>query len=195
MNYSEFMVMLERLYNEENKHLRLPILKTCVEYFFSASLIKPCPLLTDKKCLVYSDRPLNCRMYGLWPKEVYEERVQRFMKATGLKKEEIPLNTQCEYVQRKEKNDPLTKEIIDALYKSLTDIDIATGDFTEEQSKKKHNQRTFHDWFMVTVFGEKTLSDLSSFYIAAETQDIVDDFVIQMCNQIDKVGESVFKKK
>ncbi len=134
----------------------------------------------------------NCRMYGLWPKEVYEERVQKFMKVTGLKKEEIPLNTQCEYVRRVDSSVPLTKEVIDDLYKALNDIDIVTDKLSQEQVDKKYNQRTWHDWFMVTVFGEERLSELSNFYLAAESQEIVDDFVEQMCIQVDKVGESLF---
>lgn len=194
MNHSEFLVILDRIYNDCPKELRLYVLKKSIKYFFSQSIVKPCPLLDGKRCSVYSDRPLSCRMYGLWPKEAYEERVTRFMEATGLKREEIPLNTQCMYVKRVDESQPLTKEVIDGLYQALNDIDVSVQKYTPEQISKKYNQRTWHDWFMVTVFGEDNLADMSKFFLAAPTQEVVDSFVDEMMKQVDLVGDRVFKR-
>jgi len=194
MNYSEFLVILDRIYNHFPKETRLYILKKSIKYFFSQSIVKPCPLLDNKRCSCYLDRPLSCRIYGLWPEDVYEERVTRFMSVTGMKREEIPLNTQCKYVKRVDDSKPLTKEIIEGLYQALNDIDISVERYTQEQVDKKYNQRTFHDWFVVTVFGEDNIADMSKFFLAAETKEIVDDFVAKMLDQVDLVGDKVFKR-
>lgn len=195
MNSSEFLVIAEKLYNTINKVDRIEILKKCVRYFFSTKLIKPCPLLDGKRCSVYADRPLSCRLFGQWPEDMYEERVQRFMSVTGMKREEIPLNKQCEYVRRVDTSIPLTRENVQALYDDLNNVDQVVQKYSDEQIAQRYNQRTWHDWFMVSVFGEERLADLSNFFLAAETQDVVDDFVNQMCIQIDKVGQDIFKAK
>ncbi len=195
MNYSEFLIIVNRIYDKFAKEKRMEILKKSIKYFFSNSLVKPCPLLDGKKCSIYEVRPLNCRMFGLWPEDSYEERVQRFMKVTGLKKEEIPLNTQCKYVKRVDESQPLTKEIIEKMYEDINNLDIGVGNFTKEQIEKRYNQRTWHDWFMVNVFGEVNLSDLSRFFLAAENQEVLDDFVTQMCKQVDSVGDLIFKRR
>jgi Fe-S-cluster containining protein len=193
MNYSEFMVIVDSLYHRENRNDMVEVLKKSVQYFFSNSLVKPCPLLSEKKCSVYDVRPLACRMYGLWPEDMYEERVARFVSVTGLKKEEIPLNTQCKFVTRLDPTVPITKEIIEGLFSSLDMIDKAVGGFNDQQVKKKYNQRTWHDWFMVTVFGEERLSALSSFFLAAKEEDVL-DLVEKICDNIDGLGEELFDK-
>jgi Fe-S-cluster containining protein len=195
MNYSEFLIIVNRIYDKFAKEKRMEILKKSIKYFFSNSLVKPCPLLDGKKCSIYEVRPLSCRMFGLWPEDVYEERVQRFVKVSGLQKHEIPLNTQCKYVKRIDESQPLTKEVIEKMYDDLNGLDAGVGNFTKEQVEKRYNQRTWHDWFMVNVFGENNLSDLSRFFLAAEDQKVVDDFVIQMCKQVDLVGDQIFKRK
>lgn len=194
MNYSEFLVIVNYIYDSFPKEIRVEILKKSIEYFFSSNIVKPCPLLIGKRCSVYKVRPLSCILYGLWPDDMYNERVEKFEQVSGLKKEEIPLNTQCEYVKRVDDSIPLTKEIIEAMYLALNELDVQVGDFTKEQVEKKYNQRTWHDWFMVNVFGESNLYDLSRFYLAAANQNVVDDFVKAMCNQVDAIGDHMFKR-
>lgn len=195
MNHSEFLVLLDEIYNNSPKEKRLEVLKKSVRYFFSQSLIKPCPLLDEKLCGYYEERPLACRLFGLWPEDMYEERVQRFMSVTGMKREEIPLNTQCKYVRRINDSSPITREHIENMYREIDNIDVQIGNYTKDQISKKYNQRTFHDWFMVTVFGEENLSDMSKFFLAAQEKESVDDFVEQMIRQIDIIGDNIFKRK
>lgn len=195
MNYSEFLVIVNHIYDNFPKEKRMEILKKSIEYFFSSKIVKPCPLLIGKRCSVYEIKPLSCSMYGLWPEDMYNERVEKFQEATGMKKEEIPLNTQCQYVHRVDPSVPLTREVIESLYDQLNELDKGVGDFSDEQIKKKYNQRTWHDWFMVNVFGENNLYDMSRFYLAAENQSVVDEFVKNLQDVVDKAGESLFKRK
>ena len=106
MKYSEFLNISNRIWDEWSKEDRATLILTCVKYFFSKSLLRPCPLLSGFDCRIYEDRPLGCRAYGLWPADAYQRRVARFEKTLGLPKEQIPLNTQCPMVRRKKQTCP-----------------------------------------------------------------------------------------
>lgn len=192
MHKSEFLAIVDRLYGKDSVSERCAVLKASIRYFFSNALVKPCPLLVGNRCSVYDIRPLSCRIYGLWPEDMYEKRVENLMKSSGLKKEEIPLNTQCKFVRRVDKSaPPLTEEEIEGMYAALDVLDMNVGGFNKMQIKKRYNQRTWHDWFMVTVFGEDRLSALTTFLLAAD-EDSVNHFVEEMCERVDNVGDSLF---
>lgn len=61
LNYSEAAVIINRIWKEYSKEEKAEWLLTCIKYFFSTSLIKPCPMLKNgTDCTVYEDRPLSC---------------------------------------------------------------------------------------------------------------------------------------
>lgn len=194
MNYSEFLVILDELYSKYDAEGRKRFLEISIRYFFSNSVVKPCPMLDGKTCLVYEVRPLPCRLYGLWPYEIYENRVQKFIENSDLSREEIPLNTQCPNVKRKNTSDPLTKDEIDQLNLELDTLDMLVGKFGAEEVRRRYNQRTFHDWFMYIVFGVDKLSEMSKFFLAA-TPEEVDDFVEQLCRVVDEQGSALVGRK
>ena len=54
--------------------MRNQIFKRIVSYFFLNALEIPlCPFLRDNSCLIYSERFLGCRAYGLWSPNYYEK--------------------------------------------------------------------------------------------------------------------------
>lgn len=101
MKYCEASDIIDNIWSTWSKDAKKSLLVTAVRYFFSDSLIKPCPMIDGKSCKIYDKRPLNCRLYGLWPSDSWEERVEMFSKSTGLPREKLPLNTQCQNVRRK----------------------------------------------------------------------------------------------
>lgn len=101
MKYSEALQIVNRIWNEWSKEEKKSLLTTCIRYFFDRSLIKPCPMLSGSVCRVYDNRPLNCRLYGLWPADVWEKRVNGLAERLDLPRESIPLNTQCQFVELK----------------------------------------------------------------------------------------------
>lgn len=101
MKFAEASCLLDHIWATWPKPELKKLLTTCVRYFFSDSLLKPCPILNGKVCREYTHRPLNCRLYGLWPNDSWEERVAMFSKNTELPREKLPLNTQCQNVRRK----------------------------------------------------------------------------------------------
>ena len=191
MNYVEFIQIVTELWKKwdkpEDHQKKLNLLITSLEYFFRydyekwgmESLVKPCMLLDKetKLCTAYSDRPLSCRMYGLWPKEDYELRVGKFEKAYakyGLKREDLPLSTQCPFVKRVDDSVPLTTEVINGIFEKLDKLDEKMGNFSSLQVKQKENYRTFHDWLLLKVVGEDMLVKLTTFAMAA-SKEIMQD--------------------
>jgi len=186
INYSEFVQIVITVWKEKSHEEILNVICKSLEYFFRYeyekwgmdALIKPCMLLgKDNMCTVYEDRPLSCRLYGLWPEEMYNKRVDKFTKAYekyGLKKEDLPLHSQCPLVKRVDPSVALTEEVIDGLFKQLDDLDKKIGDFSEAQVRQKENYRTFHDWLLLNILGENWLSQLTTFILAADLSTMKD---------------------
>lgn len=186
MNFCEFLNIITDLWQNANKEIKVEMIETSLNYFFKndftkwgiQSLVKPCMFL-DKKtglCLTYETRPLNCRLFGLWPKEAYEKRVEKFEKSYskyGLTKEDLPLHKQCEKVTQTNDKVKINQEMIDSMFTALDNLDKLVGKYTDLQIKNKENYRTFHDWLLVHVFGEKWLTDLTNFMSIAGREEII----------------------
>lgn len=191
MNYSEFVQIITVLWGTLSKDEKIGLICTSIEYFFRneykkwgmGGLIKPCMLLdSNGLCKCYADRPLNCRLYGLWPKEEYEKRVDKFENAYaeyGLKREDLPLNTQCPNVKRVDESTVLTMDEINELFHKLDDLDKDTGGFSSLQVKERENYRTLHDWILLKIYGEKWLILLTTFMLAA-TKEQMEDQILQL---------------
>jgi Fe-S-cluster containining protein len=185
MNFSEFSQIINEVWDTTSRDGKIELICMSVEYFFRnqfekwglSSLVKPCLLLTnDGKCSRYDSRPLCCRLYGLWPEDVYNKRVDRFNKAYEglLTRDELPLNKQCPNVKRKDETVALTKEVIDSLFVQLDSLDKKIGNFTDVQIEQKENYRTFHDFLLLKIFGEDWLVNLTDFIMAADKNAMID---------------------
>jgi Fe-S-cluster containining protein len=182
LNRCEFLNIVTEIWDATSDEDKLELIFKSVEYFLRYdykkwgmdSLVKPCMLLDkDNLCGHYLKRPLSCRVYGLWPKEDYENRVNKFEKAyapLGLKREDLPLNTQCPYVKRIDDKIPLTSELINSLFSKLDDIDKKMFNYSSLQISQKENYRTFHDWLLFTILGEDFLTKLTTFALAADKE-------------------------
>lgn len=106
MKFCEASSIIDHIWSTWPREEKKRVLVTAVKYYFSDSLIKPCPMLVGSECKVYDRRPLNCRLYGLWPAEDWDKRVSGFSESTGLPREKLPLNTQCPNVKRKRQKCP-----------------------------------------------------------------------------------------
>jgi len=190
MNYCEFVQILNEIWKPgaSTKEEKLDLICNSIDYFFKNefdkwgmdSLVKPCLLLKDGRCSQYKSRPLSCRMYGLWPDDIYTRRVDKFADAYKdlLKREEIPLNKQCPFVKRVDNTVEITEEVIEGIFEQLDHLDYAMKKFTPTQIKNKENYRAFHDWMLWTFFGEDWLQTMTSFVLAAD-REVMEDQVVQ----------------
>jgi Fe-S-cluster containining protein len=186
MHYSEFSSLINQIWKTTSKSDKIELICKSVEYFFHnefdkfgmETLLKPCMLLDEntKGCRYYNQRCLNCRIYGLWPKDIYNERVDKFEKAYEglLKREQLPLNKQCPNVKRVNNSQPLTEQIIDGMFKQLDELDAKTGNFSEVQIENRENYRTFHDWVLYKIFGVEWLEDLTRFMLSS-SKEVIND--------------------
>jgi len=202
MNYCEFMNLISEIWDKEDSSSKINIICTSLEYFFRNQFekfgreifIKPCMILSDDgQCKYYSLRPLNCRLYGLWPNDIYTKRVDLFENAYKeyLPREEIPLNKQCPFVKRVDDSVKITQEIIDGLFNSLDNLDKKIGDFSDAQIKAKENYRSFHDWVLLKIFGEDWLSNLTSFMLGASREIITEQIEILKNIVKEKLGNNL----
>ena len=202
MNKCEFLNIIVDLWPKLTNKNKIDLISKSIEYFFKTDyekfqkeiFIKPCMLLDSKGlCSVYDRRSLNCRTYGLWPKDSYEKRVDKFEKAYskyGIKREDLPLNTQCPNVKRINDAIPLTQEIIDGLYRSIDKVDETIGEFSPLQIAQKENYRTFQDWLLFSIIGIEWLSKLSVMSMAAD-KTVLEDQISAFKTAI----ENSFKNK
>ena len=185
MNYSEFSQLINEIWDNSSKSEKIEMICNSVEYFFRnefekwgmESLVKPCMLLAeDGKCKYYESRPLNCRLYGLWPEKSYTERVDKFEKAYEgmLKRSELPLNTQCPYVKRVDDSKELTIDVINNLFAQLDVLDAQIGGFSSLRVQNRENYRTLHDFLLLKIFGEDWLIKLTTFVLAANKETMID---------------------
>jgi len=198
MHYGEALNIIERVWVRPIAERRA-LLKTCMRYFFSNSMVKPCILLgtaPDGKpgCSVYEARPLNCRLYGLWPDSIYNARVHHFVKATGFDRHQLPLNRQCPFVRRVSPAPKLTEELIEALFNRLKQIDVCLGSFRRREVDKGISYRTIHDWMLFHYLGEEKLSELSRAYVGFKPEE-VQDFIANFEKLMDADADADAKDK
>lgn len=185
ISYAEFSQLVTEIWDKEANETKIDVICKCIEYFFHyefdkfgmETMIKPCMLLDGNgHCEYYESRPLNCRLYGLWPEDMYKNRVDKFEKAYEgkLKREEIPLNTQCPHVKRVDDSEELTEDVIEELFQALDDLDARVGYFSKAQIKQGENRRTFHDWMLLKIWGEDNLSSLTTLMLGLDKEGIED---------------------
>lgn len=205
MNYCEFLQIISVIWKNWTLHDKGELIAKSLEYYvkndFSKfgieTLVKPCLLQgSNGLCRCYEDRQLACRLFGQWPEDVYNKRVEKFAKAYskyGLEKEDLPLNTQCNLVKRKD-DSVLTEEIINSLYDKLNKVDKGLKEFTDFQIEQKQNYRSFHDWLLLKIFGEEWLSKITVFVLAAtkeQIEDQIQQLKIVIRNNMDTSFDSV----
>jgi len=176
MNYSEATQILDRVWSQWDHESKKRLLTTSIDYFFSNSMVKRCPLLGtapdgNPGCLVYEDRPLNCRVYGQWPAETYERRVSTFEKATGFDRSQLPLNTQCPHVRRVAVGD-FDEEGVETMFAQLDALDRRLGDFSDAQMEQRYNYRTIHDWVLAKFWGDEQLAFWTDVFHTMQKEEI-----------------------
>jgi len=186
MNYCEFVQIITDAWSVFSSEEKINLICKSVEYFFRNeyekwgidSLIKPCQFIDEHgKCKIYHNRPLSCYLYGLWPEDEYERRVDLFEEAYaeyGLSREDLPLHTQCKMIRRADGSKEVPLEDIDKLFASLDKLDKSIGTFSDLQIKEKENYRTLHDWLLLKIFGEQWLTMLTTFMMSASREQMED---------------------
>lgn len=137
MNLIEFSNILKIIERDMTKEQQDELAVKCIDSFINPDYFKPCILLNENKCSVYSGRPLSCRLFGLYVKPEYERRVREIAKEIP-EYVEIPFKEQCGGLEY----EPGKKEVFsghsDRIFKDIHKIDMEmfSPPFTEEDAKE-----------------------------------------------------------
>ena len=102
MFYIEFLYIWEEIQDNWSKKDRSELMLRAVRNYLDNSLSKGC-IFYDDECKVYDKRPLMCRLYGVIPKESWDNRWEALKERQGDKFEarsQCPLVTPHPHPQR-----------------------------------------------------------------------------------------------
>lgn len=169
MYFAEFMGIYNKFVASLPKDEHIDLTLQCLRMYLQPQSVdrpKPCVFLKEDKCSVYDARPLKCRLYGLYPKSLYERMVEGVAQDMATEKEKIPLCVQCDRVKVKPehaKQYPLGKipeGTIKSMEMALKANDAALGVPAKIQNDG-FGYLTYHDWHVMYEFGEKFMELLT----------------------------------
>ncbi len=144
---------------DENK-----LLFSCYKSFLNPNIIRPCVLLKDTLCSIYSTRPFSCRVYPSYPKKEWENRLNTVAKEWNIPISEIPMKDQCPNVKVKGMPNKLTAKDENEIFKNICDIDITLFDSPEFGQELAYSAATylpFDAHYLLMKIGADKLEELS----------------------------------
>ena len=195
MYFSEFVYITDYIKKNIDKDTLGDVAVNCMKHYFSEEILKPCPLFNDG-CLVYENRPINCRLYGQVPKEEYERRQNRTsdeftMSAEEMREslglgtvEDIPLYEQCPHVKPIEgTGDVITMESFDNIFNKLEEIEVTfLSDIEIDINFTSY--KTFHDHYLWFTIGEDMLIQWTNLKSSTKDKVLLADVVQRMKKNI-----------
>jgi len=172
--FSPPMLLIEftqimRIVSEQTEDEKKNLYYKCFESFLDPGFIKPCPLLDkDYQCSVYASRPFSCRMFGLYDKNEWDERLKSVSLEIGKKKEDVPFNKQCDgvKVKKKQKIKTISRISSDWIFKQIHELDIEL--FPENVKRQatdivmgSYTYLPFDAHHLLMSIGQQKLDDLS----------------------------------
>ncbi len=162
MLFIEFISILRNISKLPKEELK-KIHYQCFESYLNSDLAKPCMLLKENLCSVYNERPLSCRLFGLYPQKEYNERLDRIQKELDIDISEIPFNKQCENIKSSGQKAVQT-ETSKRIHGNMHDIDVQLFDNPQVGSYFVYNTQTYlpfdAHWLLLHLGAEK-LQDLT----------------------------------
>ena len=102
------------------------LLYDCFKSFLNIESEKPCILLNETLCSIYSAAPFACRMFGLYDNEEWSKRLKNYSKELKLPEDKVPFFEQCKGInlKPKQKNKRISRKTSDILYRQIHEIDV-----------------------------------------------------------------------
>lgn len=172
MRYVEFL-NVNKEFQKWSHEDKLRIILNSIKNYLTNSIQKGC-VFYNNGCTIYSQRPLECRSYGVIPNESWNERVKAAQEKFGQSYIPIP---QCTMVKS---DKPITKLDEDRWFsyvgKLESDIGISRREI-ELHDKEGGSYRTFHDNILLMSFDEKFLKKLTDIKLSLPTEKDIDLFL------------------
>ena len=178
--YVEFLQVLKVVGETWSNSKKTDLILRAVRNYLDNSLSKGC-VFYNNECTIYKDRPLQCRLYGVIPKETWDKRWETLKKRQGDKFEAKP---QCTLVTSEEK---ITPEMEDKWFlhtkKSEERIGIAP-EIINRHDLAGGSYRTFHDHLLLEFFGEDLLSVLTKAKMTNSTEEEINLLIEELRKQL-----------
>ncbi len=182
MFYAEFFNVYKEMQDNWTKEKRKQVLFRAIRNYLSNSLQKGC-IFYDNGCTIYKQRPFNCRMYGVVPKENWDKRWEALKERQGDKFEAMP---QCTLVSADRQ---ISAKDEDKWFAHTRDCEKRIG--INEQTIDLYDMsggsyRTFHDHLLLEMLGEDMMSTLSLMRLENPTEEDIDLTVQKIGEMIDE---------
>lgn len=168
MYYVEFLKIWEGVQRWPNAQKAMVMVRA-IENYLSSEKQKGC-VFWLQKCSVYSDRPLQCRQYGIISEESWNSRVQAILEREG---PDYQIRPQCDLVKIDD-NVSVTRDLEDRWFRFTKEAELRLG--VSNKVVARHDDaggsyRTFHDHIMLEMFSPEILDLLTKVRLSRPTNE------------------------
>ncbi len=180
MYYVEFLNSWQAVQDEWSKDDKLDLVVRAIRNYLSESLEKGC-IFYHGGCTTYDKRPFACRMYGVIPKQTWDERRVIFKGRYG---EDFEPRAQCDMVTADKE---ISREMEDNWFLFIRRAEERIG--VPEAVINGHDEphgsyRTFHDHMLVELFPPEFLNYLTKLRLSSPSEEDIDKFIIEVRKQM-----------
>jgi hypothetical protein len=188
MYYVEFLnVWIE--VQKWSKEKRLSLILRAVKNYLSNNDSKGC-IFFQKECLCYTQRSLQCRLYGVMPQEVWDKRVEYVKKlfdwdkvSNAFKKKTV----QCPLVSCTNGHKSVTETEEQKWFEHTRQCEKELGiplDAINDHDGPKGSYRTFHDHIVLEFFDTPALNLLTRVKAQMPSDEDIQKFAETLLEQV-----------
>ena len=181
MYYIEFLRVWKTIQNSWSKEKKSQLLIRAIRNYLDMGQRKGC-IFWDKECLVYKDRPIQCRLYGVIPQEVWDKRI----KAIKKREKDFDCRPQCNLVNSEK---PITVALENKWFNHTKQCEERIG--VSDAILKLHDlpggsYRTFHDHLLLEILEVKAMNMLTQVKVTKPSKEDIDLFAETLASKLRK---------
>jgi Fe-S-cluster containining protein len=160
----EFLHILDQIETTMNKEKKIELILKCIKTVLNTDISKECVLLNkNNQCSCYDRRPMNCRMFGVYTKEEWSDRLEKLKETFDCDIKDIPFYRQCKNVKIKGKKKKISRLESDMIFHDIYDIDMNFFENKKQGREIVFDSKTylpFHIHYLLINMGPDLLDNL-----------------------------------
>jgi len=174
MYYVEFLAVWQEVQNKWSKIKKTALIVRAVKNYLSNKRHKGC-IFYDDGCTIYSQRPLQCRSYGVIDNESWEGRIRKIRDEKDV---DANIIKQCDLVSFVDGRKNMTAEEEDGWFQHTVECEKRIG--VSPSVLKLHDlpggtYRTFHDHLLIELFEPSVLEMLTKLRMQNPSESDIDE--------------------
>lgn len=185
MFYVEFLYVWQQVQGEWSKKRRRDLIFRAMANYLRNSFQKGC-IFYDNGCSIHYRRPISCRMYGVTPKEVWDDRMETLKKRHG---DEFLVQDQCDLVVTEDGCKHVSCEDDNKWFNHVRKCEKRLGvrdDVLMEHDLPGGSYRTFHDHLLIELFPLAALEALTKYRLTNPSEEDIEDVVDEIIDRMDE---------